>query len=96
MHEIVEEGYQQFIFDFEVEGSVVFARYVDESEYENEYSHDAIKEAQKLFISKIKTYLHENFPSRYAILAGSYCVFVMTIEEAESRHLRDAERLIMA
>ena len=54
MYEIVEDEYQQFLYDIEVEGALKFGRYVDESNYEDEYSHNDIEEAQNFFVEKVK------------------------------------------
>ena len=88
MYEIVEEEYQQFLYDIEVEGSLVFGRYIDESNYEDEYSHNDIEQAQGLFMEKVRKYLHENYPSKY-VVSDSYCVFVMTPERARESNISE-------
>lgn len=88
MYEIVEEEYQQFLYDIEVEGALKFGRYVDESNYEDEYSHNDIEEAQNFFVEKVKKYLHENYPGKYVVY-GSFCVFVMTTDSARERKFSD-------
>ena len=64
MYEIVEDEYNQFLQDM-ADGSMIFGRYIDESEYEGEYSHNDIDEAQDKFIKKVTQYLHENYPGKY-------------------------------
>ena len=61
MYEIIEDEYNQFLQDM-ADGSMIFGRYIDESEYEDEYSHNDIDEAQDKFIEKVREYLHENYP----------------------------------
>ena len=72
----------------------VFCRYVDESDYEDEYSHNAIDECQSDFIEKSKKWLHENKPNQYVITSG-WCVFVMTVEEAQKRKMLRIEDYIV-
>ena len=87
MMEIVEEEYQQFLQDME-DGSLVFGRYIDEAEYEYEYSHNDIEEAQSIFMKNIKEYLHINIPNKYMVSAG-YCVFVITPERARKSNVSE-------
>lgn len=69
MYEIVEDEYNQFLQDI-TDGSMIFGRYIDESEYEDEYSHNDIDEAQDKFIEKVREYLHENYPGKYVVSGG--------------------------
>ena len=87
MYEIVEDEYNQFLQDI-ADGSMIFGRYIDESEYEDEYSHNDIDEAQDKFIEKVREYLHENYPGKY-VVAGSWCVFVMTPDRARESHISE-------
>ena len=87
MMEIVEEEYQQFLQDME-DGSLVFGQYIDEAEYEYEYSHNDIEEAQSIFMKKVKEYLHINIPNKYMVSEG-YCVFVMTPERARKSNVSE-------
>lgn len=87
MYEIVENEYSQFLQDM-ADGVMVFGRYVDESEYEDEYSHNDIDDAKNLFMEKVKEYLHKIYPGKY-VVASSYCVFVMTSKEARERHISE-------
>lgn len=90
MYEIVEDEYNQFLQDI-TDGSMIFGRYIDESEYEDEYSHNDIDEAQDKFIEKVREYLHENYPGKY-VVSGGWCVFVMTPDRA--RESQVSERTI--
>lgn len=85
MIEELEYEYEVFLNDMERGES--FCRYFDENDYEDEYSHNEINEYQLKFIDKIKKYLHDNKPCQYVVIDG-WCVFVMTIEEAEKRKMR--------
>ena len=80
MYEIIEDEYNQFLQDM-ADGSMIFGRYIDESEYEDEYSHNDIDEAQDKFIEKVREYLHENYPG--------WCVFVMTPDRARESHVSE-------
>ena len=85
MYEILEDEYNQFLQDI-ADGSMIFGRYIDESEYEDEYSHNDINEAQDKFIEKVREYLHENYPGKY-VVSGGWCVFVMTPDRARESHV---------
>lgn len=93
MYEEIEEEFQIFKQDFE-NGRLTFGRYFDENAYEDEYSHNQIDEFQGKFIEKVKAYLHEHAPGRY-VVSGGWCVFVMTLEEAQKRNLRHLKHLIV-
>ena len=49
MYEIIEEEYQQFLTDIKTK-TFVCGRYIDESHYEDEYSHNDVEEAQTFFM----------------------------------------------
>jgi hypothetical protein len=84
MYEETEEEYQQFLYDMK-ESGFIFGRYMDESDYEDEYSYNDIDEAKDILINKITDYLKQNRPSEF-IVTGGWCVFVMTPNKArESR-----------
>lgn len=92
MQEALEDEYNQFQED--MERGETCCRYLDEMEYEDEYSHNQIDECQRKFIEMVKEYLHEHFPGRY-VVSGGYCVFVMTIEEIKKKNLSHYEHLIV-
>ena len=83
INEIVEYEYEQFLNDMS-DGSMVFGRYIDESNYEDEYSHNDIEEAQGLFIEKVKNYLQNKY-----IVSSGWCVFVMTPERARQSNISE-------
>ena len=85
MYEIVENEYSRFLQDVK-DGSMIFVKYIDESEYEDEYSYNDIGKAQGKFIEKVKEYLHENYPGKY-VVSGGWCVFVMTPDRARESHV---------
>ena len=84
MYEEIQLEFEQFKYD--INECLVFARYFDEWDYEDEYSHNEIDKAQAILIQQIKKYLHNHIPNKY-IVKSSYCIFVMTIEEAKRRNL---------
>lgn len=87
MIEIVEEEYERFLLEMqESKGTMGCGSYIDESDYEDEYSHNDIEEAQTMFIKKVEEYLHENYPCQYIVSCG-WCVFVMTPESARERNV---------
>ena len=92
MYQELEDEYELFLDDMKREET--FCRYIDESEYEDEYSHNDIDNCQGKFIEKVKEWLHENKPNQYIVSSG-WCVFVMTIEEAKKRNMKKWEHLIV-
>ena len=89
MYEELEYEFADFKHSFD-EGSLVFGRWFDEDEYEDEYSHNEIDEYQEKFIERVKEYLHEKAPNKYVVTSG-WCVFVMTVEEAKKRNMLHIE-----
>lgn len=89
MYEELEYEFSDFKRSFD-EGSLVFGRWFNEDEYEDEYSHNEIDKYQLKFIEKVKEYLHEKAPNKYVVTSG-WCVFVMTIEEAQKRNMHNIE-----
>ncbi len=86
----IEEEYKQFLKNIKDSG-YIFGAYMDETEYEDEYSHNAIDEAMGVLQEKIRAYLHENRPGEFVVSSG-WCVHVMTPERA--RQSRVSERTI--
>lgn len=86
----IEYEYNQFLKDMN-DSSFIFGRYIDEGEYEDEYSQNTISEAMKILQDKIIAYLHENRPSEFVVTSG-WCIFVMTPNRA--RELDVLERTI--
>lgn len=86
----VEYEYNQFLEDLK-EGGFIFGAYMDETEYEDEYSRNAIDEAMGILQDKIRAYLHENRPNEF-VVSSSWCVYVMTPERA--RQSRVSEKTI--
>ena len=84
MFEELEYEYNLFLDD--MKRGKTFCRYLDEYEYEDEYSHNEIDECQRRFSEKIEEYLRENKPGEYIVSTG-WCVFVMTVEEAKKRNM---------
>lgn len=86
----IEEEHQQFLEDIK-DGGFVFGAYMDETEYEEEYSHNSIDKAMGILQKKIRAYLHENRPEEFVVSSG-WCVYVMTPDRA--RQSRISERTI--
>jgi len=85
VNEEMEEEFQQFLIDMkEAENAMVFAQYMDESDYEDDYGNNEIYEYQEKFKEKVRDWLRENKPGRY-IVAGGYNVSLMTLDEARKR-----------
>jgi hypothetical protein len=86
----INDEYETFIKEIESDNFEI-GRYLDESNYENEYSHNEIDQAKHILIRKIKEYLHINYPNKY-LVSCSWCVFVMTPDKA--RQSRVSEKTI--
>lgn len=84
---IVKYEYEQFLNDI-ADGSMAFRRYINESHYEDEYSHNDIEKAQDLFIKMVKNYLHNNHPNKY-VVSSDWCVFIMTPERARQSNISE-------
>lgn len=82
MEEAMKEEFDRFLSD--MEGGKTYGRYLDEIGYGDDYSHDEIRESQLLFTQKVREWLHEHRPGQF-LVSCSYCVFVMTAEEAKIR-----------
>lgn len=85
MNEIFEEEYDRFLQEING-GSMAIGRYVDENEYEDDYSNNEINAAKELFIEKTTKFLHKNYPGRYLVVDG-WAIFVMTSERADETTL---------
>ena len=90
MQNEIEYEYNEFLKDINDSG-FIFGAYMDETEYEDEYSHNATDEAMGVLQEKIRTYLHENRPGEFVVSSG-WCVHVMTPDRA--RQSRVSERTI--
>lgn len=92
MQQVIEYEFSNFLSDMARQET--FCRYLDECEYEDEYSHNQIHECQSVFIDRVEEWLHTNKPSQYIITSG-WCVFIMTVYEAKKRNIRHYEKLIV-
>ena len=91
----LEEEFLDFKCNFEEsEGALVFGRYFDESMYEDDYGNSLIEEYMEKFADMVREYLSEKAPGKYVVTTG-YCVFVMTVEEAQKRRLYHFEDYIV-
>lgn len=85
----IEDEYNQFLEDIK-DGGFIFGRYMDDDEYEDEYSHNAIDEAMEILQEKIRTYLHENRPGKFVVTSG-WCIFVMTPDRARQSKISEKD-----
>ena len=88
----VQEEFNCFLND--MERGLTFCRYLDEDAYEDEYSHNDIEKMHGQLLAEIRKWLHENKPGEY-LTNNSYCVFVMTPEEAERRNVVRYEEYVV-
>ena len=87
MQDIIEEEFQDFLHDIQ-DKAFIFGRYLDEDDYEDEYCHNDINEAQYKLQEKIEDYLKSNRPNEF-VVTGGWCVFVMTPERARESHMHE-------
>lgn len=84
----IEEEYQQFLEDIKDSG-YIFGVYMDEAEYEDDYSHNIIDEAMEILQEKNRAYLHENRPGEFVVSSG-WCVHVMTPQRAKQSNVMES------
>lgn len=82
----IEEEYQQFLEDIN-DSRFIFGAYMDEAEYEDEYSHKSIGRAMEVLENKITEYLHENRPGGF-IVYSDWSIHVVKKDKAEEMELR--------
>lgn len=92
MFEELEYEYNLFLED--MKNDKTFCRYMDEDEYEDDYSHNEIGERQGKLAEMIEEYLRKNKPNQYVVSCG-WCVFVMTVDEAKKRNIWHYEDYIV-
>jgi hypothetical protein len=90
MQSVINEEYNMFLEDIN-NPAFIFGRYMNETEYEDEYGNNDIKTAIEELAEKIRLYLHENIPNKFIVSTG-WCVHVMTPDRA--RQSRISERTI--
>lgn len=76
MENEIECEYNQFLADIK-KPEFLGRLYMDEDEYEDEYSHNEIHEAMHILRQKIQNYLRENRPGEFVVYSD-FCVHVMT------------------
>lgn len=86
MEEIINEEYERFLKNMET--GVTFNRFLIVDNYEDEYSHNEIRNAMGMLSYLMKKWLHENKPGEYIVsVSPDYCIFVMTVKEAQMRNV---------
>lgn len=86
MEDIINEEYGIFIED--MDKGITFDRFLITDNYEDEYSHNEIAEAMNILASRMRQWLHENKPGKYIVsVSPDYCIFVMTVKEAQMRNV---------
>lgn len=86
MEDIINEEYEIFLED--MDRGITFNRFLMVDDYEDNYSHNEIAEAMNTLASRIRQWLHENKPGKYIVsVSPDYCIFVMTVKEAQMRNV---------
>ena len=84
--EIVREEYERLIREIEGGQPDTVYRVMEEDDYEDEFSHNAIDEMHGALFDMVKEYLHQKHPGKY-IVGIDWGVFVLSAEEARKRGL---------
>lgn len=66
----------------QMEGANIF---FDESDWEDEHSHNEIEELQRDFVREAEKYLNEVGKDKYIVSHGGWCVHVFTKEYYEEK-----------
>lgn len=86
MEDIINEEYEIFLED--MDRGITFNRFLMVDDYEDNYLHNEIAEAMNTLASRIRQWLHENKPGKYIVsVSPDYCIFVMTVKEAQMRNV---------
>lgn len=86
MEDIINEEYEIFLED--MDRGITFNRFLMVDDYEDEYSHNEIAKAMNTLASRMRQWLHENKPGKYIVsVSPDYCIFVMTVKEAQMRNV---------
>lgn len=88
MEQIVLDEYEYFLEEIQKE-NYRYGKYMVDSDYEDEYSHDDIDTMQETFIEKVKEYLHTYYPNKFIVTSG-WCVFVMTPDRARESNISES------
>lgn len=92
--EIVREEYERLIREIEEGKSDAVHRVMEEDEYEDEFSHNAIDKMHGVLFDMTKEYLHQKHLGEY-IVGIDWGVFVLSAEEARRRGLtKNGERTV--
>lgn len=86
----IEYEYNQFLSDMK-NPAFLSGTYMDEDEYEDEYSKNSIYESIEILEEKIQEYLHENRPGEFVLVSG-WNIRIVKIEEA--RKMKWSEKKI--
>lgn len=81
----VEEEYNLFLNRIASQ-DFIFGIFMDEEDYEDEYSKNDICKSRIELQEKIKEYLHENRPGEFVVYSD-FCVHVMTLRWARKWNL---------
>lgn len=76
----VSEEYSQFLHDIQDKG-FLNGCYMDETEYDDKYSHNKIQEAMKALQDSIKEYIHKNMPGEFVVYSD-WSIHVIKKEKA--------------
>ena len=87
MKENIEYEFEQFLTDIKNE-EFCFGRYLNESEYEDDYTGEEIVEAIEELENKIIRYLTIYFPGKFIVCSG-WCVHVMTPDRARKSRISE-------
>ncbi len=94
MYEEIEAEFQAFLSDMVNDSSLCFKKYFDTWNYEDEYSHNSIHEAQGLLYSKIFEWLKRNKPNKFLLFFNEN-VCVASVDYAKNHMITNYNEKIV-
>jgi hypothetical protein len=91
---MIDGEFESFVEKFN-ENKIENEKFVETDDYEFEYSHNEICEAQENFGYKVREFLKEKAPGKYCVSVDyDWCVRVVSIEYAREHMLSLEECLV--
>lgn len=84
----IEEEFNNFKNDVN-DSAFIFGEYLDETEYEDDYSHNDIYDAIDVLAEKMRDYLHNHYPNKFVVSTG-WCIHVMTPDRARQSRISES------
>ena len=82
--EIVREEYERLIREIEEGKSDAVHRVMEEDEYEDEFSHNAIDKMHGVLFDMTKEYLHQKHPGEILWVSTGVCLFYLRKRQGDA------------